>query len=175
MVRLMSENWFKSYICVREKARYSRGLDRPKVDCLLCAMARGDKAIETRVIFQNETGMVVLNRFPYNAGHLMVFPKKHVEKFTDLDDEALAALFRLVQKSAVLVEKTYNPSGLNIGINQGRAAGASVAHVHVHIVPRYEGEAGFMEVLAATRVIHENLDDSLNRLLSNLDVMKDGE
>jgi galactose-1-phosphate uridylyltransferase len=95
LVRTMGENWFKRYMSVPEKAKYSRGLNRPKVDCLLCAMVRGDKSVETRVVFQDDNDMVVLNRYPYNPGHLMVFPKKHVEKLSELDENALVALFNV--------------------------------------------------------------------------------
>jgi len=175
VVRLMGENWFKGYINVPEKARYSKGLDRPKVDCLLCAMVRRDKSVEARVVFQDENGMVVLNRYPYNPGHLMVFPKKHVEKLSELDEKVLVTLFNLVKKTSRLIEKTYAPHGMNIGINQGRSSGASVMHLHVHIVPRYENETGFMEVLAGTRVVHETLDDSMKKLLTNIDIMKEAE
>jgi ATP adenylyltransferase len=171
----MAENSFKRYMSVPEKAKYSKGLDRPKVDCLLCAMARGDKSVETRVIFQDENGMVVLNRYPYNPGHLMVFPKKHVEKLSDLNEKAFVALFNLVKKSSKLIEKTYSPQGMNIGINQGRSSGASVMHLHVHLVPRYENETGFMEVLAGTRVVHETLDDSIKKFLTSIDIMKEAE
>jgi ATP adenylyltransferase len=169
----LGENRFERYICVREKASYSKGLDRPKVDCVLCAMVKGDKSVETKVIFQDDNGMVVLNRYPYNPGHLMVFPKRHIERLSELDEESLLALFKLVKKSSKLLEKTYSPHGINIGINQGRSSGASVAHLHVHIVPRYENETGFMEVFAGTRVIHETLDDSMKKLLANIDVMRE--
>jgi ATP adenylyltransferase len=171
----MGENRFDGYVCVREKARYSRGLDRPNVDCLLCAMVRGDKQVKTWVVFQDENGMVVLNRYPYNPGHLMIFPKNHVEKLSELDGKASVALFNLVKKSAKLIDKTYAPHGMNIGINQGRSSGASIMHLHVHIVPRYENETGFMEVLSGTRVVHETLDDSMKKLLANIDIMKKDE
>jgi ATP adenylyltransferase len=173
MVRLMGENLFDSYISVPEKARYSKGLDKPKVDCLLCAMVKRDKQVETKMVFEDEENMIVLNRFPYNPGHLLIFPKKHVEKLSELDDESLISFFKLVKRSSALIEKTYTPDGINLGINQGRASGASVAHLHAHVVPRYANETGFMEVLAGTRVIHETLDGTLKRLLANLDLLKD--
>jgi ATP adenylyltransferase len=175
MVRPMGENRFKSYIFVPEKAKYSKGLDRSNVDCLLCAMARGDKEVEAKVVFQDDRNMIVLNKFPYNPGHLMVFPKKHVEKLTDLDEEDLVVFFKLVRKASALIEKTYDPKGMNLGINQGRAAGASVAHFHLHIVPRFESETGFMEISAGSRVIHESLDDSLKKLLSNIEILSKDE
>jgi ATP adenylyltransferase len=168
----MGEKIFRSYISVPEKARYSRGLDRPKVDCLLCAMARKDGQVETKVLFEHDENMIVLNRFPYNAGHLLVFPKKHIEKLSELDDRSLISFFKLVKRSSALIERTYAPEGINVGINQGRAAGASVAHLHVHIVPRYSSETGFMEVLAGSRVIHETLDDTLKRLNANIDLLR---
>lgn len=175
VARLMGENRFRSYIFTPEKARYSKGLDRPKVDCLLCSMARGDKQVETKVVFQDNKNMIVLNKFPYNPGHLMVFPKRHVEKFQDLDEEELLLFFRLAKKATILIEKTYNPQGINLGVNQGRAAGASVTHFHLHIVPRYENETGFMEIFSGSRVIHESLDDTLRNLLSHRDILEEDE
>jgi ATP adenylyltransferase len=171
----MGENHFSSYIFVPEKARYSKGLDRPKVDCLLCAMARGDKQVETKMVFQDAKNMIVLNKFPYNPGHLMIFPKKHVEKLQDLDEVELALFFGLAKKAALLIEKTYKPDGINMGINQGHAAGASVKHFHMHVVPRYENETGFMEILSGSRVIHESLDDSLKKLVENMGILEKGQ
>jgi ATP adenylyltransferase len=138
-------------------------------------MVRGDKSVETKVIFQDESGMVVLNKYPYNPGHLMVFPKKHVERLSEMDERTLVAIFNLVKKSSKLIERAYAPHGMNIGINQGRSSGASVMHFHVHIVPRYENETGFMEVFTGTRVVHETLDDSMKKLLDNIDIMKQDE
>jgi ATP adenylyltransferase len=175
MVRLMGENRFSSYIFVPEKARYSKGLDRPKVDCLLCAMVKGEKQVETKVVFQDDKNMIVLNKFPYNPGHLMVFPKRHVEKLQDLDEEELVLFFRLVKRASALIEETYRPEGINLGINQGRAAGASVTHFHMHIVPRYQNETGFMEIFSGSRVIHESLDNSLKRLLINIRILEKDE
>lgn len=172
VVRLMGENHFSSYISVPEKARYSKGLDRPKVDCLLCAMVRGDKQVERKLVFQDETNMVILNRYPYNPGHLLIFPKKHVEKLSELDNESFMSFSKLLKRCTALIERTYNPNGINVGINQGQASGASVAHLHAHVVPRYANEAGFMEILAGTRVIHETLDDSLKRLLANVEILE---
>jgi ATP adenylyltransferase len=174
-VRLMGENHFRSYIFVPEKARYSKGLDRPKVDCLLCAMARGDKEVETKVVFQDPKNMIVLNKFPYNPGHLMIFPRRHVEKLHDLTEDELMLFFKLVKRASVLIEETYKPEGINFGINQGRAAGASVSHFHMHVVPRYQSETGFMEIFSGSRVIHESLDDSLKKLLSNIAILDKDE
>jgi ATP adenylyltransferase len=169
----MGENRFRSYISVPEKARYSKGLDRPKVDCLLCAMVAGDKQVEIKLVFQDESNMVVLNRFPYNPGHLLVFPKKHIEKLSELDDDSLVSFFRLVKRCSSLIERTYDPLGINVGINQGQASGASVSHLHAHLVPRYANETGFMEIFSGTRVIHETLDDTLKRLLANKETLND--
>ena len=135
-------------------------------------MARGDKQVETKMVFQDAKNMIVLNKFPYNPGHLMVFPKKHVEKLQDLDADELSSFFALAKKAALLIEKTYKPDGINMGINQGHAAGASVKHFHMHVVPRYENETGFMEILSGSRVIHESLNDSLKKLAENRAILE---
>lgn len=161
---------FPSYILVPEKADYVRG-ERPKVDCILCAIARGDPAVESLVVYRGGGFMVVLNKYPYNPGHLMVFPERHVEGIEDLNGEEVKQLFTLVQKAVRLLKEVYNPHGFNIGVNQGRAAGASIQHLHVHVVPRYLGELSFID-LTGSRVIVENLKTTLEKLKAKADAFE---
>ncbi|MGQ9721716.1 MAG: HIT family protein [Candidatus Jordarchaeum sp.] len=157
---------FRSYICVPSKGDYARGDNRPKVDCILCSIIEGNPEVQQKIIYKNNETMVVLNIYPYNPGHLLIFPIKHVENFEELSEEEICNLFLMAQKSVKLLKEVYHPQGFNIGINQGEAAGASVKHFHIQIVPRYTSEIGFMETINGTRVVVETLEETLKKLRS---------
>lgn len=109
--------------------------------------------------------MVILNRYPYNTGHVMVAPRMHVGSPGQLEDIAARALDALLRVAIRGVQQTYAPHGLNVGMNVGRSAGAGVPdHCHWHIVPRWEGDTNFMPVLGQTKVLSESLEDSFTRL-----------
>ncbi len=160
---------FPSYILIPDKAEYVRG-KRPEVDCILCAIARRDPRVESMILHEKDRFMIVLNKYPYNPGHLMVFPVRHVEGLEELDEEEVKHLFILVQKSIKLLREVYSPHGFNVGINQGKAAGASINHLHVHVVPRYLGELSFID-LAGSRVLVENLKTSFEKLKSKAEIV----
>jgi ATP adenylyltransferase len=162
---------FRSYISVPSKANYARGEDRPNVDCILCSIAEGDPKVQQKIVYRNNENMVALNIYPYNPGHLLIFPIRHVENFEKLGEEALCSLFLLTQKSVKLLKEVYHPQGFNIGVNQGEAAGASVKHFHIQVVPRYNSEIGFMETINSTRIIVETLDESLKKLKSKASIL----
>ena len=116
---------------------------------------------DEHVLYRGNRCFVVLNRFPYNNGHLMVVPYAHTGQLEDLDDETLLEMMQLVRHSLRILRQVYDPSGFNVGVNEGSAAGAGVAeHVHLHIVPRWDGDSNFMTVVGGTRVIPESLDDT---------------
>ena len=160
---------FPSYILVPDKADYVRG-KRPQVECILCAIVREDPTVEPMILRRKEGFIVVLNRYPYNPGHLMIFPERHVEEIEELGEEEVKNMFVLVQKSIRLLKEVYSPHGFNVGINQGRAAGASIAHLHVHVVPRYIGELSFID-LTGSRVIVENLKTSYEKLKPKAEIV----
>ncbi|MBS7288358.1 MAG: HIT domain-containing protein [Candidatus Freyarchaeota archaeon] len=160
---------FPSYILVPDKADYVRGR-RPQVDCILCALAREDPAVEPMILAKKGDFVVALNRYPYNPGHLMVFPERHLEAVEELGEDEVKQLFTLVQRCIRLLKEVYSPHGFNVGINQGRAAGASIAHLHVHVVPRYLGELSFID-LTGSRVIVENLKTTLEKLKSKAEIL----
>ena len=121
------------------------------------------------VIARDRTCYAVLNSFPYIGGHLMVVPYKQVADFNGLTDEELADLFKLVRRCQNALTKVMNPNGFNIGVNIGRAAGAGIAeHLHVHVVPRWNGDINFMPVIANTTVLPEALADVAARLRAAL-------
>jgi len=111
-----------------------------------------------------------MNVFPYNNGHLMVVPNRHISRLNDLQIEELNELFTIVQLSEKVLEKTYNCDGINVGINLGKAGGAGIEeHLHVHLVPRWIGDVNFMTTIGGTRVIPENFEQSFTQLKKQFD------
>ena len=110
--------------------------------------------------------MVLLNRFPYANGHLLVAPSRHVGDISDLEQEEGAALFALLQDTVEILRKHFRPDGFNVGLNLGPVAGAGQPeHLHFHIVPRWEGDHNFMTVLAEVRTIPEHIENTFDLLL----------
>lgn len=149
------EGLFKKNVIAKNKLDYIKGKARPKVDCILCAMAQDSKEVETFKIHQDKIAIVALNLYPYNPGHLMIFPIRHIVDFRDLTDEELLRISSLIKCSQNLIQEVYEPNGYNIGLNVGESSGASIAHVHIHVVPRFKGELGFLDIVGQTRVLVE--------------------
>ncbi|WP_025274330.1 HIT family protein [Haloglycomyces albus] len=117
------------------------------------------------VVTRGKAMYVILNKYPYNSGHLMVIPFRHVADYTDLDSEEVTEMGELTQQAMRTVREVLGPHGFNLGINQGQIAGAGIAaHLHQHIVPRWGGDSNFMPVIARTKTIPEMLDDTRERL-----------
>ena len=132
--------------------------------CVFCAEAAADLA-ESLVVHSGQRCYVVLNRFPYNNGHLMVVPIRHVASLGDLTPEELQEIAYLTQRVEAVLHRVYNPEGINVGINLGHAAGAGIRdHLHVHLVPRWRGDTNFITVLGTTRVLSEDLPATVARL-----------
>jgi ATP adenylyltransferase len=138
----------------------------PKPDqCIFCAAAEGGDDATSYVVHRGEHCVVMLNAYPYNNGHVMVAPVAHVPSIEELPDEHLAELNQLTRRSLGVLREAYGPEGFNIGINQGKVAGAGFEdHVHQHVVPRWAGDTNFMPVIGSTRVLPESLDDSYAKL-----------
>jgi ATP adenylyltransferase len=133
--------------------------------CLFCHLLQSKDDLANLILYRGRRAFVVMNRFPYNNGHVMVAPNRHVATFEKLTAEEGAELFRLGQKSLAVLRRQLKPQGFNVGANVGRVAGAGVAgHVHIHIVPRWLGDVNFMPLLAETKVISEHLTETYNRL-----------
>lgn len=144
----------------------------PDVSCIFCAMAKGDPEASKNVIYNDGKNMVVLNKFPYNRGHLLVVPLKHYTDLNELDLESLKNLFKTVQKATMLIRETINPDGINIGLNLGETAGQNIEHIHIHMVPRLQSETTFIGTTANTRIIKENLDDTYAKYIEKIEVLK---
>ncbi len=136
---------------------------KPK-DCVFCSAARGDER-EMLVVYKAERSFVIMNRHPYNPGHVMVCPKRHVPSTEDLSDEELLEIMRLLNLSMKAIRLSMNPDGFNLGVNLGRVAGAGIAdHLHFHVVPRWSGDTSFMPVLADVQIIPEALEESYEKI-----------
>lgn len=128
-------------------------------------MAAGEHDEESLVVFRGKHNFVVLNRFPYTSGHLMVVPYLHVRELAGLDETAASEMMSLTRAAESHLRKLYRPDGLNLGMNIGDSAGAGIAgHIHMHVLPRWTGDANFMTTVAETRVLPEELDVTWRRL-----------
>lgn len=134
------------------------------IGCIFCdALARIDT--EPLILYRGQRCFVILNKFPYNNGHLMVVPDRHVGRLADLDADELAEIARLTQAAERVLTEVYHPHGFNMGLNLGKPAGAGVLdHLHMHVVPRWNGDTNFMSVVGETRVLPEELTDTVRRL-----------
>lgn len=131
--------------------------------CVFCdAVERGDEPL---VAWVGERVFVILNKFPYNNGHLMIVPKRHVARLSELEPDELLEIMTLSQAAEQALGAVYAPHGFNLGMNLGRSAGAGIAdHLHVHIVPRWDGDTSFMTVFGETRVLPEELPITAARI-----------
>ncbi|MEM2907253.1 MAG: HIT domain-containing protein [Candidatus Odinarchaeota archaeon] len=143
------------------------------MDCIFCKAFKEPEDSGVKILFKNEKIMVVLNKYPYNPGHLMVIPSRHVENLTELEEAEINYLFSKVVASIKLLKKVYNPPGFNIGLNIGENSGASIRHLHVHVVPRYRSETGFLETISGARVLVETLDQTYDILNPHVSMLKD--
>jgi len=133
--------------------------------CIFCnAQAKGDSA-ENLIAFRGKLAYVILNRYPYTSGHVMVVPFEHKPNLDDLEEAARAEVMELTSRCMTVLRQIYNSQGFNLGANIGEAAGAGVVgHVHIHIVPRWKGDTNFMSTLGETRVLPEALEDTYRRV-----------
>jgi ATP adenylyltransferase len=129
--------------------------------CIFCAEpAEGDDEASL-IVHRGERCFVILNKFPYTNGHLMVAPYEHSPALQELDPDTVAEMMSLAQAAMRRLEQVYSPHGYNLGVNQGRIAGAGVeGHIHLHVVPRWGGDTNFMPVVGDTRVMPQSLEDS---------------
>lgn len=141
----------RELLFVPSKSQYVRG-KRPDVDCILCAISRGDRKVDNLVLAGDRLVFLTLNLFPYNPGHLMVVPRRHVDDPRALTPAERRAMDRWTDRALDALDKAHAPHGYNIGYNLGRDAGASISHLHLHIVPRYCNEIGFIDIVGGARV-----------------------
>ena len=147
--------WRMTYI---ENAKNEAG-------CVFCnAQAKTDSA-DNLIVFRGQKAYVILNRYPYTSGHLMVIPFVHVPNLESLDSETRAEMMELTSQCTTILKNIYKTESFNVGVNIGEAAGAGVlGHVHIHIVPRWTGDTNFMSTVGETRVLPESLEDTYKKI-----------
>ncbi|HET6348945.1 MAG TPA: HIT domain-containing protein [Candidatus Krumholzibacteria bacterium] len=135
--------------------------------CLFCAMAAADprRDREQLILDRGANWFIVINRYPYTTGHVMVVSNRHVEKMRDFSADESAEMMTMLARCEGALSAAYHPDGINVGANLGRSAGAGiVGHFHMHLVPRWHGDTNFMSAVGETRVVSEDLNDTYNRL-----------
>ena len=150
------------------RSKYIETFSRPttgKGDCVFCKAFHEKHDDENFVVVRGTTSFVIMNLFPYNSGHLMVVPNRHFPDIADLTEEETAEIMAFIKRMMAVLRSVSHPDGFNIGANVGRTAGAGIdQHVHIHIVPRWNGDTNFMPILADTKIISEDMKDQLQKL-----------
>jgi ATP adenylyltransferase len=136
-----------------------------QLECFFCAAVKSTHDEETLVVYRGRKAFVILNRYPYTSGHVMIVPYAHVAELSLCDAEALKEMMGLAQRVEAAFRTNYRPDGMNLGMNLGKAAGAGVAgHLHLHMLPRWIGDTNFMTVTGETRVQPEELQTTFEKL-----------
>jgi ATP adenylyltransferase len=139
--------------------------EKKKDECVFCREIGREDGPLNLVIFRGQYAFVILNRYPYTSGHLMVVPYAHLASLEMLDPQTRAEIMELTSKALQVLAREYQPQGFNLGMNIGEAAGAGIIdHVHLHVVPRWNGDTNFMSSLGRTRVLPETLEDTYSRI-----------
>ena len=135
-------------------------------ECIFCEKPREDRDRENYILFRGTRGLIMLNAYPYNNGHLLIIPYAHENTLEALDAETAAELMNLTQRGIAALRRCMKPDGLNVGMNIGKAAGAGIAdHVHIHVVPRWAGDTNFMPIVGSVRIVPELLETTYAKLI----------
>ena len=143
-------------------------MEKPE-GCILCEKPGQNNDVQNYILYRGSKNFIMMNSYPYNPGHLMVAPYRHVASLDELTDNERNEHFEIVSRSIRLLRQVFNPGGFNIGINMGKVAGAGIdEHVHTHIVPRWQGDTNFMPVISSVRVVPEALAETYQKLRGKL-------
>ena len=156
----MRENLF-----VPNKMPYAKEKNRPDVDCILCAIVEKNEKVERLEVYRTVLFTISLNLYPYSPGHLLIFPNRHIVDTRELSSDEVLQLHDLECLSFDVLTQVYQPRGFNVGYNMGESSGASIPHLHLHVVPRYPRELGFMDVIGGARIIIEDPNVSQEKLV----------
>jgi len=149
--------------------RSSFVLGKKEKGCVFCNRIRMKDSVKNLIVYRGATAVVILNKFPYNTGHTMIVPIRHVGQIEKLKPEEAQEFFELTQRTVVAIKKCLKPHSMNLGMNLGRASGAGVpGHVHMHVVPRWSGDTNFMPVIGQTTVISVPLEPVYEALRKEL-------
>ena len=143
-------------------------------ECFICHALKEKNDKENLILFRGKKALVLINKYPYIAGHLMVAPNNHTSELEEIDEETSKEMWELTTKSVKLLKQAIQPEGFNVGINLGAVSGAGLkTHVHIHIVPRWTGDTNFMPILAGTRAISQGLEETFDKLSEYIMVFQD--
>lgn len=138
--------------------------------CVFCRVLESGKDDENYIVYRGELNFVILNLFPYTSGHLMIVPYEHIASLASTSEATTTEMMNLAKRAQVALEAEYRPDGFNIGMNLGRSAGAGVAdHLHLHVVPRWAGDANFVSIVGETRVLPEDMGTTYKKLKKHFD------
>jgi diadenosine tetraphosphate (Ap4A) HIT family hydrolase len=158
--------WRSEYIVEATAREREKGQQHDAASCVFCRLAAsGPPSEDNLVVWRGERTFVVMNAYPYGSGHVLVLPLRHVGGLAELDPGESAELWSTTQEAVAALEKAYDPDGLNVGANLGRAAGAGLpAHLHLHVLPRWSGDTNFMTAVAGIRVMPETLPQAWKKI-----------
>ncbi len=155
-----------------ERLKYVRKLVKPK-GCVFCKAAKRGVSFESLCLYKDDKAMVVLNKYPYNNGHLLVLPVQHNGEMDRLDEDIYLRVTKLLRRASAIVKEAYECEALNVGLNQGSMAGAGIPdHLHFHLIPRWRGDTNFFPLIADTKVVIETLEQSYARLIPYFEKLK---
>lgn len=142
----------------------------PEQGCVFCRVLQSQKDDENYIVYRGGLNFVILNLFPYTSGHLMIVPYEHTASLASTSEATTTEMMNLAKQAQVALEAEYRPDGFNIGMNLGRSAGAGVAdHLHLHVVPRWTGDANFVSIVGETRVLPEEMSTTYQKLKKQFD------
>lgn len=152
--------------------KYIKGMTKTS-ECVFCASLRAGPSPESLLVYSNDHAIVVLNKFPYNTGHLLVLPREHKAEMELLSQTQLMGLHQALRDVIVTLKKSYQPHGVNVGLNLGRAAGAGLPeHMHYHVIPRWEGDLNFFPLVAESKTIIQTLEDTYQVLRPHFEILE---
>ena len=139
--------------------------DKKENGCVFCNAYKTENDKDKLVVYRSEHSFVIMNLYPYNAGHIMIVPNRHIDSPAKLENNEQLNMFQLVNKTLNIIKNVMHPDGFNLGMNLNRAAGAGIEdHIHIHIVPRWNGDTNFMSTVANTKVISESIEETYNKI-----------
>jgi len=159
---------YKDHLYPVNKKEYIKNKRKKEHDpnkCILCSVRDGKDDVKSLEVYRERNFIITVNLYPYNPGHIMIFPEKHVEDIRELSKKERKILDELTVLSINVLEKVYEPDGFNIGINMGKGSGASIKHLHKHIVPRYQNELGFIDIVGGSKIYIEEPGETLKKLI----------
>ena len=164
---------FSSWLYAPDRMEWVKNPQKRPQGCVFCRIGKSARPQQHFILKKGGGFFVVMNIYPYNTGHLQVIPLRHVRGFEELSEKEVAGMFSLVRKCMMLLRKVLGPIGFNVGFNQGGSiSGASIEHLHVHIVPRFRTDFGFMDVIGGTKVLPEELGKTYKRLMKEVRMLE---